>query len=278
VMLASMMSSVTHISSEATARLDAVRLEREIFDLMGHDLSQTVISRRPLGTSAPLQFCVNPPQASGTAYLNATAVFWQSSISRVQSSGTYQGSVAIVGYFVQKISNKRAQLRRVVIDPTDSLYQIYSSPSAWLPDTTLAQFTAVSGGTSYNQVDRGWAGDGVIGLWVRCLDANGVVITKDGAQATQNYTFDSRQGYSSTVANSFRFSTFNALPAFVDIGLVCVAPKDVDRIDSLPTPVALSPLEMESEMEQYVTAFSTSNRRVKTVTSSIRRFHLYGDN
>jgi hypothetical protein len=54
---------------------------------------------------------------------------------------------------------------------------------------------------------QGWFADNVIGLWVRCLDANGWPITQTAAGITQlgscqttNYSFDSRLGYLSTNA------------------------------------------------------------------------------
>jgi type II secretory pathway pseudopilin PulG len=270
--LASVLGSVTNLSSQASSRLDAVRLGREVFDLFNRDLSQAVITRRPLGTSGPLQFCVNPAQI-GAAYRNASAVFWQSAISRDRTSG----NLAVVGYFVQKTAPNRAQLRRVLIEPTDALYEIYSKPNDWLPATTFDQFVAASGSSASNKEDRGWAADGVLGLWIRCLDANGEIITKNGAGTVQNYSFDSRAGYrSGSSTNGFVYSTFNALPAFVDVGLICVAPRDVERIDRIPDIAAVSPLNFDPEMTSFLDQFSAGNPRVKTATRLTRRLRIYG--
>lgn len=274
VLLANVLGSATNISSQASARLNATRLGREVFDLIERDLSQMVTTRPSLGTNSPLQFTVNPSQI-GSSYRNAAAVFWQSSIARDQTAG----NVAVVGYFVQRPDATHSQLRRVLIEPTDPLYQIYSVPANSLPATTVDSFAASAGSATSSKLDRGWLADGVIGLWVRCLDANGNVIETNGAGAAQGYAFDSRQGYQSGAGtNKVAYSTFNALPAFVDIGLVCVAPKDADRIDSLPAATAASPQNFAAEMDAYVTAFSAANPRVKTVTALTRRFRLYGAN
>ena len=272
VLLANVLVSATSISSQATSRLNATRLGREVFDLLGRDLSQVVTTRTSLGTNAPLQFCVNPLQVA-SAYKNATAVFWQAAISRDRSAG----NVSVVGYFVQKPAANRAQLRRVLLDPSDSDYAVYSAPTNWLPSATVEKFVASAGSAASSKLDRGWVADGVLGLWVRCLDANGKVIATNGAGVAQNYGFDSRLGYQSgTGTNKVVCSTFNALPAFVDIGIVCVAPKDADRIGSLPVATAASPLNLEAEMAAYVNAFSAANPRVKTATALTRRFRLYG--
>ena len=272
VLLANVLGSVTNLSSQASSRLNATRLGREVFDLLGRDLSQVATTRTSLGTNAPLQFCVNPPQLAN-AYKNATAVFWQAAISRDRSVG----NISVVGYFVQNTSTNRGQLRRVLLEPADSDYAVYSSPTNWLPEATAEKFAAAAGSSASSKADRGWVADGVIGMWVRCLDVNGQVIATNGAGAVQNYSFDSRLGYQSgSGTNRIVYSTFATLPAFVDIGLVCVAPKDADRIRSLPAATATSPLNFDSEMAAYVTAFSASNPRVKSVTSLTRRFRLYG--
>jgi len=269
VLLGNVLISTTRISAQATSRLNAARLGREVFELIGRDLSQVVSSRSSLSTKAPLQFWVNPPQLDNSQQ-NATAIFWQSSVARDRNLG----SVAVVGYFVQN-SGTRPQLRRVLIEPKDPLYKIYSDSANWLPASSIAAFGAPSGGSG--QPDRGWVADGVLGLWVRCLDSNGNVISTDGAGNARGYKFDSQKGYQSgSGADKIVYGTFNALPAFVEVGMVCIAPNDVDQIKNLPSAAAVSPANFETEMAAFLSTFNQANPRVKSGTSVTRRFRLYG--
>jgi prepilin-type N-terminal cleavage/methylation domain-containing protein len=272
-LLSGVFSSVTSISSQVSAKLDAVRLGREIFDLMGRDLSQTATTRFALGTNVPLQFCVNPSDSQvPPIYKMPSAVFWQASIARDRSLG----NLALVGYFVEHLSTNKSQLRRILIEPNDAAnYQIYSATSSWLNPATLTQFAGSTNSASSINADRGWVANGVVGLWVRCLDANGAVITANGANVAQGYTFDSRLGYrSGSGSNAIVRTGVNALPAFVDIGLVCVASRDVDRVTSFPAIPAGSPETFDSDIDAYLSSFRASNPRVKTAISLRKRFRV----
>lgn len=272
LLLAAVVNSSTTLSSQATARLEAVRLTREILALFNRDLAEAAMTRPSLGTNVPLQFLVNPDNAFvGPEFKNPSSIFWQSSMARDHVAG----NVAVVGYFVQRPSSNQSQLRRVFLQPQDSLYRLYDASNNWISSNVVGAFAAPSGPPSTANSDQGWVADGVLGLWIRCLDANGNVISNDGAGLPKGYSFDSRRGFrSGTGTNQLIYSTFNAYPAFVDVGLVCVSPRDVHRIDSFPAFASTSPTNMESEMAAFLTSFNSANPRVKSGVSILRRFPL----
>lgn len=289
--LVSVLGSVTNLSSQATAKLEATRMAREIFDVIQRDLNQVINTRPSLSpkaisgaTPAPspetalnsaLQFCVNPPALSADLQ-NPTGLFCQSLISRDRSSG----NLAVVGYFVQKSGTNRSQLRRVLIEPNDPLYTIYTSPSNWLPSATLAEFKMPSDPSATTNADRGWFADGVLGFWVRCLDQNGEVVTKDGAGnafKSNGYAFDSRLGFQSgSSAEPLVLSSVNAQPAFVDVGIVCIAAGDSKLITSQTPVTTTSPANFEQDIAAYLAKFQGENRRVKTALSLVRRIPIRG--
>jgi prepilin-type N-terminal cleavage/methylation domain-containing protein len=282
-LLSGVINSVSNMSSQAAGRLDAVRQGREIFDLIQKDLAQAVPAIAARGTNSAPQFWVNPPTASlPDTYKNPTAVFWQSPIARDRSAG----NLAIVGYFVHRPSANQSQLRRILIEPSDTanykLYPTNSSTNAsgdWLSPAIAAQFVGTGNSTSSTNADKGWVASGVLGLWVRCLDANGHVITTNGADTAVGWAFDSRSGFrSGTGANATVRTGVNALPAFVDVGLVCVAAREADRITSLHAIPAGSPATFDADIAAYLANVQSANPRLKTATSLTRRFRVAGGN
>jgi len=176
-----------------------------ILGLIASDLRVAMLPQNRMETHS-LQLVVDPPAlltASPNNYLFPHAIFWQAPIA----TNTTNGNIAEVGYFIRwdtttNPSNPRATLCRFFVNPSDANYLIYSTTQSWL---TPAILDAVAPATTSPY--QGWFADNVIGLWVRCLDANGVPITQTatavGQQSsalTTNYSFDSRLGYLSSNA------------------------------------------------------------------------------
>jgi type II secretory pathway component PulJ len=280
--LSGVISSVTSMSSQATARLDAVRQGREIFDLIQKDLSQMLTANFALGSNSTPQFLVNPAAALfPVADRNPTAFFWQAPIARDRSAG----NLAIVGYFVHRPSATQSQLRRILIEPSDTMnYNLYSGltnvSTNWLTPSVAAQFSGSGSSAGSTNADRGWVANGVLGLWVRCLDANGNVITKNGSGTDVGWAFNSRAGFRSgtTAADKIIRTGVNAFPAFVDVGIVCVAAREADRISSLPAIPPGSPETFHNDINAYLTNVQAVNPRLKTVTALTRRFRVSGGN
>lgn len=275
LLLTGVVSSVSALSSQASSRLEAVRLGREVFQVMAQDLEQIPRTATARRADTPLQFLVNPPSTMvPETFQNPISAFWQSSIARDRSSG----NLAIVGYFVERPPNSLPQLRRVLIEPSEAAhYFLYSTDEPWLSPTLVSNFsTSVSNGDGLTH-DRGWVADGVLALWVRCLDQNGNIISRNGAGEQVGWTFDSQAGFRSGQGeNEIIRSGVSAAPAFVDIGLVLVPTRDLPRLDSIPMPVAGVPANMEETIADYVQAVEQANPGVQSVTSLVRRFPLGG--
>lgn len=275
--LVGVFNGVAGMSSQASARLDAVRQGREIFDLIQKDLAQVVPTPPARGTNSPLQFWVNPGDAFVPAsYKNPTAVFWQAPVARDRNAG----NLALVGYFVHRPGTNQSQLRRLLIEPADTgNYKLYTNSTNWLTPAEISQFAGTAMGAASTNADRGWVANGVLGLWVRCLDARGNVITTNGANAPVDWAFDSRSGFRSGTGSTATVRTrVNALPTFVDVGLICVAAREADRITALPAIPTGLPATFENDIASYLTNVQSANPRLKTVVSLTRRFRLAGGN
>lgn len=270
-LLVAVVSSVTDLSSQASSRLDAMRLGREVFDLMQKDLTQAASTVPFRGTNSPVQFLINPGNLSA-ADNHPTSFFWQAPVARDRSAG----DLAVVGYFVQRIGTNQSQLRRVFVEPGDTgNYHVYSTNTAWINPDLISQFSSSANPLTATNLDPGWVADGIMGLWVRCLDGRGNVITEDGTGNAAGWTFDSKLGFrSGSGADAIVRSGIDALPAFVDVGIVCVGARDVSLVDNVPAIPAGSPLTFDADVQAYLSTFSSANPRVKTALALTRRFRI----
>jgi prepilin-type N-terminal cleavage/methylation domain-containing protein len=306
VLIMSVINNTSSITSRTAARLDANRVARECLDLIGQDLSairtpyanSSVNSSIGTGATNGLQMSVNPTSVDAK-YRNPHTFFWQASVSRNQK----YGNLAVVGYFVQKdlqtdTRSNRLQLRRVYVEPenpnsppSSPEYLIYSDPNNWHPTALLQKFAPDDAATDNANGQRGWVADGVLAMWVRSLDPLGNPITRDSAGAALNYTYNSRKAYiytnsvgtnypsgksiASSGVNPRGYDPAPVVPAFLEVGLVCVAPRDVRQIKSLPTPTAVSPANFHADIQNFTQAVRTMNPQVKSVESFTRKYRLY---
>lgn len=301
LLLCVVIGNMIQLSSQATSSLSVNQNAREALDLIGRDLTKAALpwSRGTVNTtiSNTLQFVVNPTLSglpASPVYACPHTMFWQAPISRNQSSG----DLAIVGYFVLSDlqtdrSKSRFQLRRVYIEPQDTTptyannYSIYSSPTTtptfgvptWLSVTNLANFgpTTLAADAGSIPPYAGWVADGVLAMWVRCLDRQNNPITQyfsvaGNASVTTNYQYDSHFGYYS----SPYIYTSNVVPAYVEVGLVCIAPPDVAKLSALPAYSATTPNNFTTEIQAFAAAVRTNNPSVKSVVIYDREFYLYG--
>ncbi len=266
IVLFGMVNQVGASWGRVQSQIDIHQNARSILSVMASELRLAAL---PVDRSNPngLQFIVDPSQLIGAAssisaggFLNAHAIFWQAPIA----TSTTQGNLAEVGYFVRwdtsVAGNPRASLCRFFVNPDDanSHYLIYSNPTAWLSGAIL-DAVAPANGPSY----QGWMADNVIGLWVRCLDANGNPITRVAAvsstkAATLNYSFDSRRGFTALDAsrNPLEKSGYSdatlspaeqvlcTLPNTVEIAIVVIdsqTARAVASVPSYPQPYQTSP-------------------------------------
>ncbi len=203
VLLLGILNQLSGTFTEIRAQVYRHQNGQAILGLIASDLRVAMLPQNRMDKNS-LELLVDPPSLlTAGNYLYPHAIFWQAPIA----SNTTNGNIAEVGYFIRwdtttYPNNPRASLCRLFVNPGDPNYLIYSTTQSWLTPTILDN--EAPGTTSPYQ---GWFADNVIGLWVRCLDANGVPITQTaagvGQQATcqtTNYSFDSRLGYLSSNA------------------------------------------------------------------------------
>ena len=258
------------------SQIDARQNGRAILTLMASDLRPAALPTDRTNTNN-LQFVVDPPVlTAASGYLYPHAFFWQAPIA----TSTTFGTMAEVGYFIRwdtsKVGNPRAFLCRLFVNPPNprvaSSY-IYAQPTAWLTTSILDSTAPGTMASAY----QGWVADNVIGLWVRCLDANGLPITQDsgstenGSPATVNYAFDSRKGYTTANgvmksgiydASSQTFQLWTTLPSYVEIAVVVIDARGASRITTIPTYASTDPTKFWSEIQTFMSSLpaGVSNR------------------
>lgn len=107
-----------------------------------------------------IEFILNP---GGVTHRNASAIFFQSPIP----TGSTAGDIPAIGYFVRWIGTS-AVLCRMVINPSDPDYQVYTKPN-WVNDSLLNKLAPADKDNDY----RGFFAANVIGFWVQCFKLDG---------------------------------------------------------------------------------------------------------
>jgi hypothetical protein len=298
VFLFMVVNNTANITVSTTGRLDANRTARECLDLIGRDLA---LARLPYGSSATntaivqttptLQMVVNSADV-GARFRQPHSIFWQAPLARNQANG----NLAVVGYYLIRDLNtseprqSRLQLRRLYIEPETAAgsvkYLVYNSQNTWFQDTLLEEFAPGTVDADKTSGQKGWVADGILAMWIRCLDPEGRPILTNANGDTRGYAFQSREGYSyvSPATDSKVLYPAGkpvagvpkpALPAFIEIALVCASPRDAALIQSLPTPAAGNPAEFFDEVEDFTAEARSLNPRVKSIESYSRKFRLY---
>ena len=114
-----------------TWQFDQARNERRtigqtVLERMSRDLRQIALPMNHADTNS-LEFVINPGGVSAT-YKFPQALFWQAPVA---TAGGTNGNLAVVGYFVQWVSNGTLAtpcLSRVLINPSSATYyNLYSN-------------------------------------------------------------------------------------------------------------------------------------------------------
>jgi len=248
-----LLSSVAHQVSKAWQDVGSENQRRNAARVLLHYMarelqgaSNPVPTAPGAATTANLQLLANLPATDAnpggipTDILYPHAIFWQSPVAQNVSRGT----IAEVGYFVRWDNNPpgkaQAQLCRFFVEPSDSSnYLIYTTGSSW---TSAASTVASATTPKY----MGWLSDNVIALWIRCLDSSGQPITKNAAGQVLNggYGFDSLQGYQEA---SGIIHLAPALPPCIEIALVVIDSRTVQRIKAPIMPVVTTPEDFSKD-------------------------------
>ena len=202
-MLGQLSFQATSAWTTGESNKDRLQSLRAITDLFSSELQSALLPVDRSNTATGLQLIVDPQTTNPTPFLNKDAIFWQAPVASNQKNG----DMAEVGYFVKWVTDStdpahpRARLCRFYVDdPTDaSHFLIYTQPTAWLANGILDAVCPANnvGGPSGNSNRyQGLFAENVVGLWIKCLDADGLVITKNySGSGFGSATFDSRQGY-----------------------------------------------------------------------------------
>jgi prepilin-type N-terminal cleavage/methylation domain-containing protein len=261
------------LSAGSMAKMESTRVARECLDLIHRDLSSVMLPYNRTSTKS-LQLLVSPSKLDA-AYANPHSLFWQAPLSRDFNKGT----LPLVGYFVQRSmgatpEDNRFQLRRLFVEESNREdYSLLSTKADWYrelaPDFAASGGAAVSEDSDATSGYKGWVADGVLGLWIRCLESPETPITKNAAGENTGFSFDSRQAYQSSTGNySINFS---ALPPFIEIGLVTCSPSDVRRINTIPSLApGDEPADFHKNISDFVTEIQNKNPRAKTISAYTR--------
>lgn len=270
VLLSSMIGAVNKAWLSGRERVENFQNGRAILEIMARELSTSVISSN-------LQFVQNPGTA-GAENLNALlasgyeqvpnsdSLFWQTPVK-----GNAYGNIAEVGYFLTRnimATLPQHQLQRFYFardnlsatpvpspSPTPKYY-IFDSPtmysgagytatSRWLPVTEAPWLTRLA--SPQFQAVTASISDGVIALWIRCLDVNRDPIPWLKTSTTPDYSSSNPMKYNSAAGfnpaipgtpNSFQYTDRNStvaanrLPDAVEITIVTVDARTLQRLQS----------------------------------------------
>lgn len=260
------------LSSGSMSKMEAARIARECFDLIGRDLSGAQLPYNRSATNS-LQFLVNPKDLE-SSYANPHSIFWQAPLA----SSAENGNLAMAGYFVQRDvvtsdpKQNRFQLRRLYVEQSDTnRFDLLSTSggNAWYR-ALVPEFAPTTESPQNAQGFKGWVADGVLGLWVRCLDAKGKPIKLTAAGTDLQASFDSRQAFQSD-RNRYPSTGFSALPAFVEVGMVTCSPSDTRRITKLPASSASgNPDSFYQDLNAFAANLQNDNPAAKSIMVSSR--------
>jgi len=188
-------------------------------------------------TTNGLQFVINPSGVSAS-YEFPQAFFWQAPVA---TDGGTNGNLAVVGYFVQWVTNGTTSapcLSRLLINPSSTTYySIYSNPTSWISTSILTNNAASTAASGY----QGLMADNVLGLWVQALDPQKNPIQQSVGKAGEN--FDSRLSYSYTNSVYTTVASTNlppVLPAAIQIAIIVIDSRTAERLSGAEKPAASS--------------------------------------
>jgi prepilin-type N-terminal cleavage/methylation domain-containing protein len=301
VICLSVVNGMSLITLQTSQRNDVTQTARESLDQMGRELSVAAQPCNRFNVASAPQLLVDPSGVlPSVAATNSDSIFWQAPLSRSGSNG----NLSIVGYLVISDTNEsnsaswRFQLRRVYIDPSSPSYSLYSAGTGpWLTQAMVTSFAQLTTSADVANALQGWVADGVLGMWLRFLDKSGnpIIQSAYGTKLSSIGTYyDSRQAYSETGTNAQNYNAYSypylhskapyysALPAFIEVTLVCMAPSEIVRLRP-----PLPPLPQSSQTQttlQFIQSIQTFMQSVRsnnqggalhTVQSFTRRFRMY---
>lgn len=196
------------------------------FARMARDLRFAAVNINPAASN--LQFVINPTSVGGT-YLYPQAAFWQAPASGDRS-------LALVGYFVQWVTNGTTptpKLCRLLVDSTN--YQFLKT-SDWVSDSLIASNAPATQAQDY----KGQLAENVLGLWMQPLDQQkNPILTDATTNAYPNGGFDSSRGFRASLTNASGIAVTNSfipsLPASLEVAIVATDARTGKRLQGRAT-------------------------------------------
>jgi type II secretory pathway component PulJ len=240
VVLLSMTASMMTIWQFGQARNERRTTGQAVLERMSRDLRLASLPSSRSNTNS-LEFVINPGGVSAN-YEFPQAVFWQAPVA---TDGGTNGNLAVVGYFVQWVTNGSSYtpcLSRVLINPSfANYYAIYSNPTSWISTSILTNNASATAASGY----AGLLANNVLGLWVQALDPRGNPIQQSASVpgSVPGENFDSRFGYSYTNSVYTSVASTNlpsVLPSAVQIAIVIVDSRTAKRLTGTEKPTTLT--------------------------------------
>ncbi|PTX94834.1 hypothetical protein DB346_22775 [Verrucomicrobia bacterium LW23] len=251
---------------DSQKKVEASQNGRALLGMISRELSSAVI-----GPS--WQFVQNPtfPSDLDTALAPETdSLFWQS-----RTDATAKGDVQVIGYYVVRDDARRLfQLRRLYLTPTDGRYPATFNPSGKTrTSASAAPWVAALGNSAFDisisGANTSVVADGIIGFWVRCLDAAGHPIpwwhASVAASGSDKIKYNSaatfQAGRYSTDPSDSAFTYLrdtgsmprgDALPTYIEVTAVIVDYATLRGRLPIPQPPSLNtPDELPAKLEEF---------------------------
>ncbi len=270
VLLHGILSGASGAWKLGEANKDRMQNARTISDFIANELESALLPLNRTSTNS-LQLVVNPPGIS-TQISHRDSIFWQSPLAVDQ----VLGDVAEIGYFVRwdtqtNPQNPRAVLCRFFVnltsrDPATGAitanpnFLISSQPNTWLSDTLLDRVAPANATNNY----LGLFAENVIGMWVRCLDSGGQVITASGT------TFNSRTGYTDSLLGA---RAACALPTMIDLSLVLIDARSAIRVGPAEMAAITGLVDTSTNADAFVDA-ALQNSALASFGPAFRAHHV----
>jgi len=266
VLLHGILSGASGAWKLGEANKDRMQSARAISDFIANELESALLPLNRTSTNS-LQLVVNPPGIS----TQRDSIFWQSPLAVDQTLG----DVAEIGYFVrwdtQSPQNPRAALCRFFVnltsrDPATGAitanpnFLISSQPDTWLSDSVLDRVAPANAANDY----LGLFAENVIGMWVRCIDSGGQVITASGT------TFNSRTGYTDSLLGA---RAACALPTMIDLSLVLLDARSAVRVGPAEMAAITGLVDTSANADAFVDA-AFQNSTLASFRSAFRAHHV----
>jgi hypothetical protein len=229
--LVSISSQAGKVWSRGESQNQSRQKVRAALDYIGQELRQAAL---PVDSNKIAYQLQVTPSSLDSSYKCPDAIFWVAPIA----TNSTQGDLAEIGYFVQwDTSTHRANLCRLLVNPGDANYLLYTSPSAWVSTSLLQTLAPANKSGSY----QGLFLENVLGMWVKALKIDG-----------SDYEGDPH--------------TSKKLPAYVEISIVGIDSNTAKRIAGNGQYSSVQDLYDATDSATFVASLPTSIKNAATTT------------